>query len=63
MEEKFMKLSEAILYTSLSRSTLHRLDRKGVLVPFRTKTNRRMYTKKMLDNFMKWKKIDNKKKK
>lgn len=52
----YLKLKEAIMYSGLSRSTLHKLDREGKLVPFRSPTNRRLYTKEMIDEYIKQKK-------
>lgn len=52
METKYMKLGEAIKYSGLGRTTLHKYDRLGVLVAIRTPTNRRMYTREMIDEFL-----------
>ncbi|MGL4997847.1 MAG: MerR family transcriptional regulator [Cetobacterium sp.] len=49
----FMKTSEAVAYSGLCKSTLHKYDKKGILVPLRTPSNRRAYTKEMIDNFFK----------
>jgi DNA-binding transcriptional MerR regulator len=56
MDIKYLKLKEAIRYSGMGRSTLHKLDRLGILVPFRSATNRRLYTKEMIDEYIKSKK-------
>ncbi|MGL5088780.1 MAG: MerR family DNA-binding transcriptional regulator, partial [Fusobacteriaceae bacterium] len=52
MEEKYIKLKEAIKYSMLCRSTLHKYDKQGLLVPLRTPSGHRRYTKKQIDDFL-----------
>lgn len=46
------KPKEAAKYVNLSVITLQRLDREGKLKAFRTNTDRRYYTKEVLDSFL-----------
>ena len=45
-------IAKAAEYLGLSVKTLQRWDRKGILKPMRTKTNRRVYTKAQLDEHL-----------
>lgn len=47
--EKLFNLKEAMEYLHISKSTIHRWDREGVLVALRTNGGHRRYTKKQLD--------------
>ena len=47
-----MNLKEAMDYLHVSKSTLHRWDLTGVLVPIKTPGGHRRYTKQMLDDFI-----------
>lgn len=49
---KFYKLGEAAKYIGCHPKTLEKYDREGTLVAYRTKTNRRYYTKEQLDDFL-----------
>lgn len=49
---KFYKLGEAAKYIGCHPKTLEKYDRDGTLVAYRTKTNRRYYTKEQLDDFL-----------
>lgn len=50
--EKRYKLGEAAKYIGRHPKTLEKYDNKGILKAYRTKTNRRYYTKKQLDDFL-----------
>jgi excisionase family DNA binding protein len=43
---------ETVEYLSISLSTLHRMERQGLLVPFRTPGGHRRYDKGMLDAYL-----------
>ncbi len=43
---------EAAEYLRVSRATLHRMEREGELVPFRTLGGHRRYSFAMLDEFL-----------
>jgi excisionase family DNA binding protein len=43
---------EAIDYLSISLSTLNRMERQGLLVPFRTPGGHRRYDRAMLDAYL-----------
>jgi hypothetical protein len=49
---KLFPIGPAAQYLSLSRDTLRRWEKKGKLKPFRTPTNRRLYTQKQLDRLL-----------
>lgn len=50
--EKRYKLGEAAKYIGRHPKTLEKYDNKGILKAYRTKTDRRYYTKKQLDDFL-----------
>lgn len=50
--EKRYKLGEAAKYIGRHPKTLEKYDNKSILKAYRTKTNRRYYTKKQLDDFL-----------
>ena len=43
---------ETVEYLSISLSTLNRMERQGLLVPFRTPGGHRRYDKAMLDEYL-----------
>jgi excisionase family DNA binding protein len=43
---------ETVEYLSISLSTLNRMERQGLLVPFRTPGGHRRYAKAMLDDYL-----------
>jgi excisionase family DNA binding protein len=43
---------ETVEYLSISLSTLNRMERQGLLVPFRTPGGHRRYDKAMLDDYL-----------
>ncbi|MGL6099799.1 MAG: MerR family transcriptional regulator [Fusobacteriaceae bacterium] len=49
----YMKMSEACQYSGMCKSTLQKYDKLGILVPMRSPTNRRVYTREMIDEFFK----------
>lgn len=51
METRY-KLGKAAKYIGRHPKTLEKYDNKGILKAYRTKTNRRYYTKKQLDDFL-----------
>ena len=55
MEEnkaKWMSIGEAAKYLGVSRDTLRRWEKKGKIKAIRSPSNRRYYTKKILDESM-----------
>jgi len=49
---KLFPIGPAAQYLNVSRDTLRRWEKKGQLKPYRTPTNRRLYTKKQLDKLL-----------
>jgi excisionase family DNA binding protein len=43
---------EAVEYLGISLSTLNRIEKQGLLVPFRTPGGHRRYSKKLLDAYL-----------
>jgi excisionase family DNA binding protein len=43
---------EAVEYLGISLSTLHKIEKQGLLVPFRTPGGHRRYDRKMLDEYL-----------
>ncbi len=43
---------EAVAYLGISLSTLHKIEKDGLIVPFRTPGGHRRYDKKMLDEYL-----------
>jgi excisionase family DNA binding protein len=43
---------EAVDYLGISLSTLHKIEKQGLLVPFRTPGGHRRYDKSMLDEYL-----------
>lgn len=50
-----ISIGEAAKYLGVSRDTLRRWEKRGKLAPLRSPTNRRYYTKELLDNLLKTK--------
>lgn len=50
--EKLMSLKEAMEYLHVSKPTMHRWDRTGVLTAIRTPGGHRRYYKKQLDEII-----------
>lgn len=49
MESKYLGVIEAANYLGVSRNTLRRWEDAGAIMPLRTPTNARRYTKEQLD--------------
>jgi DNA-binding transcriptional MerR regulator len=43
---------EAVTYLGISLSTLNRIEKQGLLIPFRTPGGHRRYSQKMLDVYL-----------
>lgn len=43
---------QAVAYLGISLSTLHKIEKQGLLVPFRTPGGHRRYHKEMLDEYL-----------
>lgn len=43
---------EAVEYLGISLSTLHKIEKRGMLVPFRTPGGHRRYDQAMLDEYL-----------
>lgn len=50
--ERLMTAREAGDYLGISLSTLHKIEKKGLLVPFRTPGGHRRYDRQMLDEYL-----------
>lgn len=50
--ERLMTAREAGAYLGISLSTLHKIEKRGLLVPFRTPGGHRRYDKHMLDEYL-----------
>jgi excisionase family DNA binding protein len=49
---RWMSIGEAAKYLGISRDTLRRWEKRGRIKPVRSPTNRRYYTKELLDRTM-----------
>ena len=49
--QKF-QIGEAATYLGVSKQTLRRWEQRGLVLPMRTPTNHRIYTKDQLDELM-----------
>jgi excisionase family DNA binding protein len=58
-DSELMTISSAANYLGLSTSTLRKMEKKGVLIPYHTPGGHRRYTRQMLDRYLesphKWK--------
>lgn len=43
---------DAVAYLGISLSTLNRIEKQGLLIPFRTPGGHRRYDQKMLDDYL-----------
>lgn len=50
--ERLMSAREAGAYLGISLSTLHKIEKKGLIVPFRTPGGHRRYDKQMLNEYL-----------
>ncbi len=55
-----ISIGEAAKYLGVSRDTLRRWEKRGKLTSLRSPTNRRYYTKEILDNLLKSKDVPEK---
>lgn len=51
-EKKLLTAREAVDYLGISLSTLHKIEKKGLIVPFRTPGGHRRYDESMLDEYL-----------
>lgn len=58
---QWMSIGQAAKYLGISRDTLRRWEKRGKIKAIRSPTNRRYYTKKLLDAAMSGKKLGQKK--
>lgn len=50
--DRLFTAKEAGAYLGVSLSTLHKIEKNGLLMPFRTPGGHRRYDKKMLDEYL-----------
>jgi excisionase family DNA binding protein len=50
--ERLLTAKEAVAYLGISLSTLHKVEKQGLLVPFRTPGGHRRYDRSMLDEYL-----------
>lgn len=51
-KNRLMTAREAGEYLGISLSTLHKIEKEGLLVPFRTPGGHRRYDREMLDEYL-----------
>ncbi len=51
-QEGLLTAKEAVAYLGISLSTLHKIEKEGAIVPFRTPGGHRRYDKQMLDEYL-----------
>jgi excisionase family DNA binding protein len=49
---RILTAKQAVLYLGISLSTLNRIEKQGLLVPYRTPGGHRRYDTKMLDEYL-----------
>ncbi|MGH2620050.1 MAG: helix-turn-helix domain-containing protein [Anaerolineales bacterium] len=49
---RILNARDAVEYLGISLSTLNRIEKQGLLVPFRTPGGHRRYAQKMLDEYL-----------
>ena len=49
---RILNARDAVEYLGISLSTLNRIEKQGMLVPFRTPGGHRRYAQKMLDEYL-----------
>ena len=49
---RLLTAREAVEYLGISLSTLNRIEKQGLLVPFRTPGGHRRYAQRMLDEYL-----------
>ncbi len=51
-EKGLLTAKEAVDYLGISLSTLHKIEKNGMIVPFRTPGGHRRYDREMLDEYL-----------
>lgn len=51
-KDRLLTAKEAVAYLGISLSTLHKVEKQGLLNPFRTPGGHRRYHKEMLDEYL-----------
>jgi DNA-binding transcriptional MerR regulator len=51
-KERLLTAKEAVTDLGISLSTLHKVEKQGLLIPFRTPGGHRRYDHKMLDDYL-----------
>lgn len=51
-QEGLLTAKEAVAYLGISLSTLHKIEKEGLIVPFRTPGGHRRYDRQMLDEYL-----------
>ncbi len=51
-DERLLTAKEAVSYLGISLSTLHKVEKEGLLLPFRTPGGHRRYDRTMLDDYL-----------
>jgi excisionase family DNA binding protein len=51
-EHRLLTAKEASLYLGISLSTLNRVEKEDLLIPFRTPGGHRRYNRRMLDEYL-----------
>ncbi len=52
IKETLLTAKEAVAYLGISLSTLHKVEKKGMLIPFRTPGGHRRYDRRMLEEYL-----------
>jgi excisionase family DNA binding protein len=51
-KDRLLTAKEAVAYLGISLSTLHKVEKQGLLAPFRTPGGHRRYDQGMLDEYL-----------
>ncbi|MFP3853109.1 MAG: helix-turn-helix domain-containing protein [Anaerolineales bacterium] len=51
-DKGLLTAKEAVAYLGISLSTLHKIEKKGLIVPYRTPGGHRRYDRTMLDEYL-----------
>ena len=60
-EHRLLTAREASTYLGISLSTLNRIEKEGLLVPFRTPGGHRRYNRRMLEEYLEATRLSHKK--
>jgi excisionase family DNA binding protein len=60
-EHRLLTAREASTYLGISLSTLNRIEKEGLLVPFRTPGGHRRYNRRMLEEYLEATRLKHKK--